>query len=117
MSQPRTTPTTQGQSPSHVRLAIFMTLRDRWLNPPEWVEWITIAAGFPKQPVPRDDDAATELKRRTLTKLYNARPQWLDDAHAELDAAVAAAYGWNADIDEEDALRRLLELGAARLRR
>ena len=73
-----------------------------------------IAPGFPKQPVPRDDDPATELKARTLTKLYNARPQWLDDAHAELDAAVAAAYGWNTDVDDEDALRRLLELGAAR---
>ena len=38
-----------------------------------------------------------------MTNLYNARPQWLADAHAALDAAVAAAYGWPADISDEDA--------------
>lgn len=42
------------------------------------------------------------------------RPQWLDDAHRDLDAAVAAAYGWPADISEEDALAKLLELNLAR---
>ena len=42
--------------------------------------------------VPRHQDAAEPLKKRTLTNLYNARPQWLADADA-LDAAVAAAYG------------------------
>jgi hypothetical protein len=38
------------------------------------------------------------------------RPQWLVDAHRDLDAAVAAAYGWPADISEEEALAQLLEL-------
>lgn len=57
---------------------------------------------------------AAELKRRTLTNLYNARPKWLADAHRDLDAAVAAAYGWPADISEEDALAKLLELNLAR---
>ena len=33
------------------------------------------------------------LKAHTLTNLYNTRPQWLADAHANLDAAVAEAYG------------------------
>ena len=74
---------------------------------------LQVATGFPKQPVPRDDDAADQLKRRTLTRLYNARPQWLDDAHAERDAAVAAAYGWKDGIDEQQALRRLMELGGS----
>ncbi len=69
---------------------------------------------FPRHPVPRDDDAAAELKRRTLTRLYNARPQWLVDAHAELDVAVADAYGWDADMSEDEILRRLLVLNAAR---
>ena len=41
-----------------------------------------------------DEAAAQALKARTLTNLYNARPQWLADAQAALDAAVAAAYGW-----------------------
>lgn len=39
---------------------------------------------------------------------------WLADAHRDLDAAVAAAYGWPADISEEDALAKLLELNLAR---
>ena len=50
-----------------------------------------------------------ELKKRTLTNLYNARPQWLDDAHKALDAAVAAAYGWREDIGEDEAMGKLLE--------
>ena len=35
-----------------------------------------------------------ELKKRTLTNLYNQRPTWLDLAHRTLDAAVLDAYGW-----------------------
>jgi hypothetical protein len=45
-----------------------------------------------------------------LTNLYNEGPAWLDNAHRELDAAVATAYGWPTEIGEEDALTRLLEL-------
>ena len=52
--------------------------------------------------------AAKALKKRTLTNLYNAWPQWLADAHARLDAAVAAAYGWPTDITDEAALTELL---------
>ena len=89
-------------------------LRERWLNPPEWVEWVAEPApGYPKRPVPRDEAAARALKARTLTNLYNARPQWLADAHANLDTAVATAYGWPADLGEEEALRALLALNAA----
>ena len=66
--------------------------------------------GYPKRPVPRGEAAAKALKERTLTKLYNARPRWLGDAHAALDEAVARAYGWPAGIAEEDALERLLAL-------
>jgi len=36
------------------------------------------------------------------------------DAHRDLDAAEAAAYGWQADIPEEQALSRLLELNLQR---
>jgi len=39
---------------------------------------------------------------------------WFENAHRDLDAAVAAAYGWPADIAEEDALARLLALNRAR---
>ena len=46
--------------------------RDAWLNPPELPE--------------------AELKKRTLTNLYNARPDWLAGAHERLDRAVQAAY-------------------------
>ena len=93
----------------------LVELRDRWLNPPEWVEWVDEPVpGYPKRPVARDDAAAKELKARTLTNLYNARPQWLADAHMALDAAVAAAYGWAAGIPDEGALRELLLLNLAR---
>ena len=89
----------------------LVEMRERWLNPPEWVEWLEEAVpGYPKRPVPRDEAAAEGLNKRTLTNLYNARPQWLEDAHAALDAAVASAYGWRPDIPDEDALRQLLLL-------
>ena len=94
----------------------LVELRDRWLNPPEWVEWVDEpVSGYPKRSVPRNEAAAKELKKRTLTNLYNAQPQWLADAHEALDAAVAAAYGWSADISDDDVLRELLALngGAA----
>ena len=91
----------------------LVELRDRWLNPPEWVEWVDEPVpGYPARPVPRDADAAKALKKRTLTNLYNARPQWFADAHGALDAAVAAAYGWPAGISDEDALRELFALNA-----
>ena len=37
--------------------------------------------------VPKDEECAKELKRRTLTNLYNQRPAWLDHAHRRLDEA------------------------------
>ena len=64
--------------------------------------------------------AAAELNRlrendtRTLTNLYNARPTWLDNAHAVLDAAVADAYGWPADLGDEEILERILALNLER---
>ena len=89
----------------------LVELRDRWLNPPEWVEWIDEPVpGYPKRPVARNETVAKELKGRTLTNLYNARPQWLTDVHDALDATVATAYGWSAHISADDALRELLEL-------
>ena len=71
------------------------------------------APGYPQRQVPRDEDAAKALKKRTLTNLYNARPQWLVDAHGALDAAVAAAYGWSANISDDDVLRELLALNGS----
>ena len=63
-----------------------------------------------------DPEGATEaeLKKRTLTNLYNARPTWLQHAHAALDRAVWAAYGWDdpdpATVEEDTILARLLVL-------
>lgn len=67
--------------------------RERWLNP----EGADVA----------------NLKKRTLTALYNEREAggatWLNNLHRDLDRAVLAAYGWS-DLAEplfaaEDALR------------
>lgn len=58
--------------------------------------------------------SAAELKKRTLTNLYNERPAWLANAHSTLDASVADAYGWPADVSQEDALGRLLSLNFER---
>ena len=69
-------------------------LREKWLNPPGMGE--------------------SELKKRTLTNLYNNRPTWLDNAHKTLDAAVATAYGWPADLGEQEILERLLALNLER---
>jgi len=66
--------------------------------------------------VARDADCAARLKERTLTKLYNERPPWLADCHARVDAAVAAAYGWPADLPDEAILERLLALNRAAAR-
>jgi len=60
------------------------------------------------------DASEAELKKRTLTNLYNARPAWLDNAHRRLDAAVFAAYGWPVDLSDEGVLERLLALNGER---
>jgi len=73
-----------------------------------------VVAGFPDRIVPVSEKAASVLKKRTLTNLYNERPAWLDHAHRKLDAAVAAAYGWPAEIGEDEALGRLLDLNRER---
>jgi hypothetical protein len=70
-------------------------------------------SGYPRL-VPKDADCAAKLKDRTLTKLYNERPGWLDLAHKKLDAAVAAAYGFPADLTDEQILEKLLALNLAR---
>ncbi len=95
-------------------------LREAWLNPPEWVDWVITPeeekAGFPKRPVAKPGHEA-DLKKRTLTNLYNARPAWLALAHQALDKAVAAAYGWadyTPEMPDEEILRRLLALNLER---
>lgn len=50
----------------------------------------------------------------TLTGLYNLNPQWLQDAHATLDRAVFAAYGWDPKLDDGDVLAKLLALNLER---
>ena len=89
----------------------LVELRDRWINPPEWVEWVDEPVpGFPRRAVARSEAPEKELNKRTLTNLYNTKPQWLKNAHATLDAAVAEAYGWTPSISNDDALEALLEL-------
>lgn len=89
--------------------------RRNWLNPPDLVDIVPeVVPGYPDRILPKDAQAAATLKARTLTNLYNQRPQWLVNAHDRLDRAVAAAYGWPEDISTEDALAKLLELNLQR---
>lgn len=69
-------------------------LRTNWLNPP--------------------GASADELKKRTLTNLYNQRPHWLDLAHKTLDAAVLDAYGWPHALPDAEILEKLLALNLSR---
>jgi hypothetical protein len=93
--------------------------RERWLNPPEWIEPLakTVDAlekfdDVPPEARPLIRQSAimalaakdARLKKRTLTNLYNERPTWLKLAHEKLDRAVLAAYaatdpegGWSED--------------------
>ncbi len=111
-------------------------LRSNWLNPPEWTRQEVLefpgsadgpwrrfvtnpnatGVGTVRYPrlIPKDAAAAAQLKKRTLTNLYNERPAWLASAHHKLDEAVAAAYGWPADLSNDALLGKLLELNLAR---
>jgi type II restriction/modification system DNA methylase subunit YeeA len=90
-------------------------LREAWLNPSNLVKRVPeVVPGFPDRIMAVDDNAAAILKKRTLTNLYNERPPWLINAHSDLDAAVAAAYGWAPEISEDDALTGLLALNQSR---
>ncbi len=59
-------------------------------------------------------NSKTDKKKRTFTNLYNERPTWLHNAHAALDRAVFAAYGWPEDSSDEDILKNLLALSVER---
>lgn len=96
--------------------------RERWLNPPEWIDPIARLvdaeddfADVPPEARPLIRRSAImaraakdpNLKKRTLTNLYNQRPTWLKLAHEQLDRAVLAAYaetdsdgGWKEDWAE-----------------
>ena len=89
--------------------------RRLWLNPPEWVrEEPDVIPSLPPRLLPVDDEAANRLAKRTLTNLYNERPTWLANLHANLDAAVYAAYHWPAELEDEEILERILALNLER---
>lgn len=87
--------------------------RERWLNPPELVREVDDAP-LPPRIEAVNADAAHELKRRTLTNLYNERPAWLAHLHEQLDHAVLDAYGLPHDIADDALLAALLELNLGR---
>jgi type II restriction/modification system DNA methylase subunit YeeA len=73
---------------------VLNQLREGWLNP----------SGASEE----------DLKKRTLTNLYNKPPAWLKQAHERLDRAVYAAYGWECPLEDQTLLARLLELNRER---
>lgn len=123
------------QSRSRPRFTLD-TLRSNWLNPPEWTKQEVLEfpgsvsgpwARYVQEPdqrgigtvryprlVPKDNACAEQLKKRSLTNLYNERPTWLDLAHRKLDAAVFAGYGWKAAMSDEEILASLLALNLER---
>ena len=98
-------------------------LRENWLNPADLVDRVPeVVPGYPDRILAKDDDAAKELKKRTLTNLYNARPTWLNHAHQALDEAVAEAYGWGKEwrrgmLIEDEILARLFKLNQERAKK
>jgi hypothetical protein len=64
--------------------------------------------------VPIDANCVKKLAKRTLSHLYNECPTWLPNAHAKLDAAVFAAYGWPYAVTDDQILERLLVLNGTR---
>jgi len=111
-------------------------LRNNWLNPADWMkEEILEFPGSVNGPwaryvvnpndkgigtvrycrlVPKDEANAKLLAKRTLTNLYNTRPDWLKLAHQKLDEAVFAAYGWSLTLTDEQLLESLLALNQQR---
>jgi type II restriction/modification system DNA methylase subunit YeeA len=93
-------------------------LRKTWLNPPDLVVHVPeVVPGYPDRILPKNEAAAVVLKKRTLTNLYNERPAWLDNAHRDLDEAVAGAYGWKPDMSDDEILTKLLALNVARAKK
>ena len=92
-------------------------LRETWLNPPEWVDVVPeVVPGYPDRIIPKPE-YEMEIKKRTLTNLYNERPTWLAHAHEALDMAVAKAYAWvdyTPTMPDEEILARLLMLNLER---
>ena len=90
-------------------------LRETWANPNGLVRHVPEVVGtFPGRLLPVDNSAAQELKIRTMNRLYTDNPIWLQNAHRQLDEAVAAAYGCSADISDEEILRMLLSMNHER---
>lgn len=112
--------------------------RSSYLNPEEWTQFETLVfpatVGGPWHSWIAGSDSMTNgtvaearyrrrvakagmekiLAERTLTNLYNENPAWLRQLHKELDEAVAEAYGFPADLSDEEILARLLKLNLER---
>jgi len=103
-----------------VAAARLNELRENWLNPADQVIRVPeVVPGYPDRIVPKDEHAAKELKKRTLTNLYNTKPPWLVIAHTALDVAVADAYGWGEEwraghLDDNEIINRLYRLNRDR---
>jgi len=92
----------------------LVSLRGNWLNPPEWADRAPeVVEGYPERLIPKKGHE-NQLKKRTLTNLYNEKPSWLENAHRLLDEAVTSAYGWSADLSDEEILKNLLKLNQSR---
>ena len=90
-------------------------LRESWLNPETLIKRVDdVVPGLPQRIDPKNEKAARELRKRTLTNLYNLMPSWLETAHQDLDDAVSAAYGWGVELSDDEILQKLVEQNSHR---
>jgi type II restriction/modification system DNA methylase subunit YeeA len=112
-----------GNDPTYNNTTCFETFPFPWApgqepNGSSLVE--NIAAAARKLAETRDkwlcstEPSEEDVGNRTLTDLYNARPQWLENLHRKLDEAVFAAYGWPATPTDAELLEHLLALNRQR---
>ena len=73
-----------------------------------------IVPGYPERILPKDEEAAKELKKRTPpTFTTSAQPSSTTSTKSSTPA-VAAAYGWPSDLSDDEILTRLFELSQSR---
>lgn len=88
----------------------LVELRDRWRNPPKWVERVDKPVpGCPARLAAPDEAVASGLKKRTLSELYNARRRCVRSPRSVRRCSVRL----EAENSKDDAMQEFLALNLA----